>query len=118
MWPSMRPNVTRISGTSQCLRLARLPAQDPVPAEGPHEPQRRVRILPGDRPAQRGVQVVLLGGQLAQPAALPRGTQPRIGGLGQVQVAGGEGVPDPVLLAGFGQPLQAVRADRLEHPVP
>jgi hypothetical protein len=64
------------------------------------------------------VQVVLLGGQLAQPAALARGAQPRVGGLGQVQVAAGEGVPDPVLLASLGQPLQAVRAHGLEHPVP
>ena len=105
-------------GAGQRLRLAGLSAQHPVPAEGPHKPQCGIRVSPDDRPAQRRVQVVLLGGQLAQPAALLGATQPRVCRLGQVQVMGGEGVPDAVVLAGLGQPLQSVRAHGLQHPVP
>jgi hypothetical protein len=104
--------------TGQRLRLAGLAAQHPVPAEGAHEPQRDLGVPPGDRPPQRGVQVVLFGGQLTEPAALPGAAQPRVGGLGQIQVARGERIPDPGVLACLGQPLQAIRADRLEHPVP
>ena len=86
----------------QRLRLARLSPQYPVPAERPHEPQRGIGLLPGDHPAQSRVQVVLLGGQLTQPPALPGGAQLRFGGFGQVQVVRGGSIPHPVLLARLG----------------
>ena len=47
----------------------------------------------GDRPAQRGVQVVLLGREQAEPAHLIGGAQQRVGGLGQLAVVAGERVP-------------------------
>ena len=101
----------------QYLRFTGLPAQHPVPAERPHEAQRGIGLLPRDRPAQRCVQVVLLDGQLTQPAPLPGGAETRIRGLGHVQVVRGERAPHRGFLPRLGQPLQTVGADGLQHPV-
>ena len=102
----------------QRLGLAGLPAKHPVPAQGQHEPQGAVAILPRYRPAKRRVQVVQLGGQFGQPAALPGPAQLGIGGLGQVQVVRGERVPHRGILTRARQLLEAVRTDSLQDPVP
>ena len=100
-------------------RVAFTPAAlRPVEAERPHEAQRGGRVPPRDRPPQRGVDVVLFRGQRAVPGPLLPGAQQRVGGLGEVQVVGGHRVPGRGLLPRFGQPLQAVGAHRLQHPVP
>jgi len=97
-------------GAGQGLWLAGLSAQHPVPAEGAHEPQRGIRVLPGDRPAQCGVQVVLLGGQLTEPTALPGAAQPRVGRLGQHLF-------EEVLALHYAIPLERIEEVRIRrHP--
>ena len=95
-----------------------VPELHPVVAQGPDEPQRRGRVAAGDRPAQRGVHVVLLGREQVEPAHLIGGAQQRVGGLGQLAEVARERVPGRGLLARLGQPLQRVGAHRLQHPVP
>jgi hypothetical protein len=110
------PEREHLSG--QRDRLAGLPAQHPVPAQRPDQPERAVGVAAHDKPAQRGVNIVLFGGKLAEPASLLGAAQHRIRGLGQVQVAGAETVANLPCFAGCRELFQAVGPDRLQHPEP
>lgn len=90
--------------------LTAQPAQPPVPRQGRDQPQRDVRRL-GDAPAQRRVQVGVLGGQLRQDHELVRAAQFRLGRVGEVE----EVLRVRRVVAGA--LLRAERPDRLQHPV-
>ena len=98
---------------------ARWPRSHQYQPSAGHEPRPRSAVSPtAIARAQRGVQVVLLGGQPAQRSRAARRCAAVARPLGQGQeVAWRARRRSRVGLAGLGQPLQAVRPDGLQHPV-
>ncbi len=98
-------------------RRAVLAAHRPIPRQGGAQPDRGVRVTGVDGEAQRGQQVVPLGGQPGDPPHLLGPAQVRLRLFGESQEARRVRPPDVLGGAVLGEPLLAVLPERLQHSI-
>ena len=98
-------------------RLGVPAAHHPVPAQGQSQPDGRVHVVTLDGPPQGGQRVVVLGVQPGDALRLLRSAQAGGRGLHEVEEVPGAGGLGPFRLARLDEPLPAVGACRLRHPV-
>jgi len=82
------------------------------------QPHRGRGVADRDRAADRGVQVVLIIGEPAEPVQLLGADQVILALLGQLGEVPRVGLAQLVPLPRLGQPLLPVSLDDLQHPVP